>query len=106
MIDHPQSLIQYYRKNNGWTQREVADRLVCSPSQVHKHENGDAPMTIPWLKRYASVYNVKVSDLLMPEDKPENSTPIQISLLNVFSKLTVNQQRGVLALVSSMAKDN
>lgn len=55
-----------YRQSQGYTARDVADRLRIHPTQLSAMESGKRRMTLPVLYRVASVLQVPVSDLFRP----------------------------------------
>lgn len=60
-----------YRKNAGFTQQEIADKLNYSDKTVSKWERGEGMPDIAVLKAIADIYGVTVNDfLIMPTDKP------------------------------------
>lgn len=56
--------IAYYRKQNGDTQAELAEKLSYSDKSVSKWERGDGTPDIFILSKIASLYNISVQDLL------------------------------------------
>lgn len=55
--------IYAHRKNRGWTQKELADRLSMKQPQVARHEAGYSPST-DTISKYAHVFGVTIADLL------------------------------------------
>lgn len=60
-----------YRKNAGYTQQEIADKLNYSDKAVSKWERGEGMPDVSVLKTIADIYGVTVNDfLIMPTEKP------------------------------------
>lgn len=60
-----------YRKNAGYTQQEIADKLNYSDKAVSKWERGEGMPDVSVLKAIADIYGVTVNDfLIMPTEKP------------------------------------
>lgn len=65
-----QSLIKnlvYFRKLNGYTQMDIAEKLGYSNKNISKWENGEITPDIYILSRLAEIYNVGVDELLCGE---------------------------------------
>ena len=59
----PQSL-SYYRLLNGWSQKELAERMGTSQSYIARLEAGDVDPQVSTLKRLATVFELQPSVLL------------------------------------------
>ncbi len=76
--------IAYYRKQNGDTQAELAEKLNYSDKSVSKWERGDGTPDIYILAKIAALYQITVQDLLREKKVPKASTRrILIYLLSV-----------------------
>ena len=62
--------ITFYRKKNGLSQEELAEKIGVSRQAVSKWETGDALPEITKLKALADTFNVTV-DFLLDEEKTE-----------------------------------
>lgn len=62
--------IALYRKKNGFSQEELAEKIGVSRQAVSKWETGDALPEITKLKALADTFNVTV-DFLLDEEKTE-----------------------------------
>lgn len=58
------ALIASIRKENGWTQKELSEKLNVSDKAVSKWETGRGTPDIGSLEKLASVLNISVSELL------------------------------------------
>jgi len=56
--------ISSLRKEVGWSQKELAEKLFVSPSTVSKWENGDATPDIHRIKEIAEAFQVSVVELI------------------------------------------
>lgn len=76
--------IAHYRKTNGYTQAQLAEKLNYSDKSVSKWERAEGVPDIYVLSMIAELYGVTVNDLLS-EDPPPERTPgrVLIVLLSV-----------------------
>jgi GH35 family endo-1,4-beta-xylanase len=77
--------ITLYRKKNGFSQEELAEKIGVSRQAVSKWETGDALPEITKLKALADTFNVTV-DFLLDEEKTEFSQPNQIRSVSVLDR--------------------
>ena len=76
--------IAYYRKQNGDTQAELAEKLSYSDKSVSKWERGDGTPDIFILSKIAGLYDITVQDLLREKKVPKTrSRHILIHLMSV-----------------------
>lgn len=66
--------IGYYRRQNGDTQADLAEKLNYSDKSVSKWERGDGTPDIFILARIAALYNITVQDLLRSKKVPPART--------------------------------
>lgn len=66
--------IAYYRKQNGDTQAELAQKLNYSDKSVSKWERGDGTPDVFILSRIAALYSITVQDLLREKKVPKART--------------------------------
>ena len=66
--------ISYYRRQSGWTQLELAEKINYSDKSVSKWERGEGLPDIVVLTTLAELFGVTVNDLLR-EDEPEAPAP-------------------------------
>ena len=77
--------ITFYRKKNGLSQEELAEKIGVSRQAVSKWETGDALPEITKLKALADTFNVTV-DFLLDEEKTEFSQQIQPQSISVLDR--------------------
>lgn len=77
--------ITLYRKKNGLSQEELAEKIGVSRQAVSKWETGDALPEITKLKALAETFNVTV-DFLLDEETTEFSQQIQPQSISVLDK--------------------
>lgn len=65
-----------YRKENGLTQQELADKLNYSDKSISKWERGEGVPDIYILKQIAELYNVTVNDIIGMEVKNNEPAPV------------------------------
>ncbi len=93
------------RKEKGWTQSELADKLDLTNKAVSKWETGDSFPETSLLVPLASLFNVSVDELLRGERKSEGeNTPIIIEpekekLLKPLTKKQVTVISLAIALI-------
>ena len=76
--------IAYYRKQNGDTQADLAEKLNYSDKSVSKWERGDGTPDVFILAKIAALYDITVQDLLREKKVPKSrSRHILIHLLSV-----------------------
>lgn len=79
-------LLKKLRIDNGYTQKEVAERIGVHPATVMKYEKGLIRISSETLERLASIYNIETADLFDVNPK---------TLIDPFKALksTVNKVR-------------
>ena len=77
--------ITLYRKKNGLSQEELAEKIGVSRQAVSKWETGDALPEITKLRALAETFNVTV-DFLLDEETTEFSQQIQPQSISVLDK--------------------
>ena len=60
-----------YRKKNGFSQEELAEKIGVSRQAVSKWERGEASPDTENLIMLAKVYNVTLDELIMGETAPQ-----------------------------------
>lgn len=93
------------RKENGWTQQQVADQIGLSVGQVKKYEKGDSAPTLHILGRIAMVYSVSTDDLVFEPGKGVAGSKLKSELLQRFEKvaeLPDDERNAILLLIDSV----
>ena len=76
--------IAYYRRQNGDTQADLAEKLNYSDKSVSKWERGDGTPDIFILSKIADLYGITVQDLLRTKKVPKSHTRhVLITLLSI-----------------------
>lgn len=76
--------IAFYRKRNGDTQQELAEKLQYSDKSVSKWERGESTPDVLTLAKIAELYHLGVEDLLRQEKVPKKGrSRVLILLLSV-----------------------
>ena len=73
--------IAYYRKQNGDTQAELAEKLNYSDKSISKWERGDGTPDIFILNKIATLYHISVQDFLREKKVAKASTRHLLILL-------------------------
>ena len=68
--------IALLRKQNGWKQDELAEKMGVSPQAVSKWENDQACPDITLLPKLAKLLNISVDELLSGKEEKEEETTI------------------------------
>lgn len=66
--------IALLRKQNGWKQDELAEKMGVSPQAVSKWENDQACPDITLLPKLAKLLNISVDELLSGKEEKEEET--------------------------------
>lgn len=111
------------RKENGYSQKQIAEKLCISQQTYSDYENGKTEPTPDTLIKISKIYNVSVDYLLgvvddlgapiiTPEErvagmratKKVSITPIEEDMLNVFRKIGEKDGEERQRLLISMAE--
>ena len=65
----------YYRKQAGYTQAELAEKINYSDKSISKWEQGNGVPDIYILMRLAELYNVSVNDLIGEKQEEQTAQP-------------------------------
>lgn len=79
--------IAAYRKREGWTQADLAEKLNYSDKAVSKWERGESMPDVLILTNLAELYGISVNDLLVdPNELPETTGAVQHAMGQVVEK--------------------
>ena len=86
--------IQKLRKQNKWTQEELAQKLYISRTAVSKWERGASYPNIDSLKDIANLFNITIDELLSTEEiinlaKKENNSNINKTTNLIYGLLDI-----------------
>lgn len=93
------------RKEQGWTQQQVADKIGLSVGQVKKYEKGTSAPTLQFLAQIATVFGVSTDELVFGSDSGVASKKLDAELLRRFEKvagLPERERDAVLVLIDSV----
>lgn len=79
--------IKMYRMQNSMTQKDLAEKLFVTAQAVSRWENGEVEPSITTLKNMASIFNVRVDDLVGDENLEEDGTVTnnEVSVNHVYA---------------------
>ena len=79
--------ISAYRKREGWTQAQLAEKLNYSDKAISKWERGESVPDVLILADLAELYGITVNDLLVdPNALPEQTGAVQHAMEQVVEK--------------------
>jgi transcriptional regulator with XRE-family HTH domain len=87
------------------SQTELGEALGVTHSAIYKYEAGTAPLSASKLATIADALHVSVSDLFGEGDRPARfrGTSGELTLLELYRRLSPDQQAAVIALLKSFA---
>lgn len=88
--------IYLLRQKKGLTQRQIAEAIGTTATQISKLENGERKLAPEWLERLSVALNCTKAELL-GEEQPQPLTEREKAFLEVFRRLNERQQDGILA---------
>jgi len=97
------------RKERGWTQQQVAERVKLSVGQIKKYEKGHSAPTLHILARIATVFGVSADVFVFDEGKGVAGRKLESELLERFeqvSQLPDRERDAVLVLIDSVIAKN
>lgn len=59
-----QTRIRKLRKTRGWTLQQLADQIGTTPQTVQRLETANMTVSMDWLEKFASAFNVSAVDLM------------------------------------------
>ena len=96
------SFIAELRKEQGLTQKELADRIGVSDKAVSRWENGKNYPDIEIMQSLARIFDVTVSELLQGQ-RLEQETVISVSEQNIVKAYKKNRFLKILIIVVLVA---
>ena len=96
--------ISAYRKQIGWTQAELAEKLNYSDKAVSKWERGESIPDVLTLAMLADCFEITVNDLLIDSEAlPANPTNLEAAMSKVSEKaLKRKADKGIILKLSSL----
>lgn len=95
--------IKSLRNKNGFTQKELADKLFVTPQAVSRWENNEVEPSVNTLTELAKIFNVSVSELL-GEESPQTPTEPTQQTQTLTETQSAPQARPVLAVCEQCNK--
>ena len=99
--------VRYLRKQKGWTQTELAERVYTTNGNISNLESGQQGYSPSLLTYLAQAFGCSVSNIfLLAEhlDKPDENKPMPIELL--FTQLPDDVQLSVRNLLEHLVQVN
>ncbi len=93
------------RKERGWTQSEIAERIGISVGQVKKYEKGDSAPTLHILAKIALAFDVSADVLVFDDSGGIAAQKLDTALLRRFERvieLPERERDAVLVLIDSV----
>jgi len=101
--------IKQLRKDKGWTQKELANRIGTSPAQLNKYEAGQNTPPLDKLVLFAEVLTTSADFLItgnLSEAMPISNTRL-VQRLQVIDSFDADEKETVIKLLDGMiAKHN
>ena len=102
--------IRRLRKEHGWAQIQLAEKLNISQKVLATYEAGTRKPSIELLPKFAQVLGTTVDELLDASNFPENQSKERhgnsrsTKVIEAFEKLQEDEQRVILKQIRALAK--
>lgn len=63
--------LRYFREKNGWTQKELAQKVGLSWNTIWNYEKGRREPRLQDLKKFAEIFNCTIDELVNPSLPPK-----------------------------------
>jgi len=96
--------IKQLRKDKGWTQKELANRIGTSPAQLNKYEAGQNTPPLDKLVLFAEVLSTSADYLItgnLSENMPISNTRL-IQRLQLIERFDAEDKETVIKLLDAM----
>ena len=93
------------RKERGWTQAQVAEKIGISVGQVKKYEKGDSAPNLHVLEKIVTVFDASADDFVFGEGKSVAKGKLDHEILKRFEmieQLDDRERDAVLILLDSV----
>lgn len=97
--------LRKYRRNEGLTQQQMADRLGVKKRTYGSWERDEAEMSFPWACACADILNCTLDELAGRKPTREYTDPRQEQLNGCYESLNDESKTDVANMVKSIAAD-
>ena len=94
--------ITQYRQARGWTEYQLAERSGLPQSTISSWYRKNMIPTVPSLEKICNAFGITLSQLFAEEDSVVSLTPAQRRLMEVWARLSEEQQTAIYALMEKM----
>lgn len=94
--------ITAYRQERGWTEYQLAERSGLPQSTISSWYRKNMIPTIPSLEKICYAFGISLSQLFAESGDPVALTASQRKLLELWSRLSEEQQAAVFMLIEKM----
>lgn len=94
--------LRFYRKLHGLTLEEAGARVGCSHTQVADLERGRVQLTVQWMRKFARVYCVAPTDLLVEEDRADNMSDNELGLIRLLRSASTEKRAATIQLIDAV----
>ena len=94
--------ITAYRTERGWSEYQLAEKSGLPQSTISSWYRKNLIPTLPSLEKICTAFGITLSQLLAEDDVPVSLTKSQKKLLELWSKLTEEQQEVIFNLIDKM----
>ena len=94
--------ITKYRQDRGWTEYQLAERSGLPQSTISSWYRKNMIPTVPSLEKICIAFGITLSQLFAEEENTVSLTDSQMKLLEIWSRLTEEQQAAVFTLIDRM----
>ena len=94
--------INKYREERGWTEYQLAEQSGLPQSTMSSWSRKNMVPTVPSLEKICSAFGITLSQLFAEGEVPVSLTESQRKLLEVWARLTEEQQAAVFALIEKI----
>lgn len=95
-------VISEYRMARGWTEYQLAENSGLPQSTISSWYRKNMIPTVPSLEKICTAFGISLSQLFAEGDEPVSLNESQRKLLEVWSRLSEEQQTVVFALIDKM----
>lgn len=94
--------IQYYKKEKGWSDYELAKRAGMSSNILHNWEIRKSVPSLNTLDALCDALGINIVSLFLDDTELTALTKEQREIINLWNTLSSEQKRNVISLIKSM----